>query len=352
MELPGRGLTFVREVPGPPGAPVVVLLHGWTATGALNWFPSFAPLGRHFRVVALDHRGHGQGIRSRQPFRLEDCADDVAALAEQLGITKLIPVGYSMGGPIATLTWLRHRDLVQGLVLCATAARFVGSRPTHRMFTQGMLGLSLAASISPEGLRRRAMVRFVNNRLDGTDLSGWAGEELARNDPAALLRAGAALGGFDSRSWLPNIDVPTAVVVTEDDRIVPSGQPTGARRRHSGRSGVRSRRGPRGVRGGCGPLRARAAQSLPDGGAAAPYGGGYRRGTSEARPDDTPAYDIARPMAAAASMTATAYLRPGRRVVRSIGPDTDIAPMISPSTTTAALTEATPGSRSSTLSAH
>jgi pimeloyl-ACP methyl ester carboxylesterase len=220
LELPGRGLTFVREVTGPPGAPVVVLLHGWTATAALNWFPSFAPLGRHFRVVALDHRGHGQGIRSRQPFRLEDCADDVAALAEQLGITKLIPVGYSMGGPIATLTWLRHRDLVQGLVLCATAARFVGSRPTHRMFAQGMLGLSLAASLSPEALRHRAMVRFVNNRLDGTDLSGWAGEELARNDPAALLRAGAALGAFDSRSWLPNIDVATAVVVTEDDRIV------------------------------------------------------------------------------------------------------------------------------------
>src|SRR5580658_3054632 len=173
VELPGRGVTSVRDVAGPPGAPVVLLLHGWTATAALNWYPSFGPLAGHFRVLALDHRGHGEGIRSRQPFRLGDCADDAAALAEQLGIPRLIAVGYSMGGPIATLTWQRHRSLVQGLVLCATAARFVGNRPSDRMMAQGLLGLSLAAHLSPEAFRRRAMVRFVNNRLEGTELSGW-----------------------------------------------------------------------------------------------------------------------------------------------------------------------------------
>jgi 3-oxoadipate enol-lactonase len=221
LELPGRGTTFVRDVPGPPGAPVVVLLHGWTATAALNWFPTFAPLSRYFRVLALDHRGHGQGIRSRRPFSLEDCADDVAALADQLNITQLIPVGYSMGGPIAALTWLRHRELVQGLVLCATAARFFGRRPTDWMFAQGLVGLSRAADRSPAIIRRRAMARLVGNRLHGTHLSSWATDELSRNDPAALLRAIAALGTFDAGAWLAGIDRPTAVVVTEDDRTVP-----------------------------------------------------------------------------------------------------------------------------------
>jgi len=221
LELPGRGTTFLTEVKGPPRAPVLVLLHGWTATAALNWFPSFVPLGRHFRVLAIDHRGHGRGIRSRQSFRLEDCADDVAALAELLEIPRLIPVGYSMGGPVAALTWLRHPELVQGLVLCATASRFTGLRPADRMFAPWMLGLSRAANLSPEGLRRVAMTKFVNNRFDGTHLSDWAAAELSRHDPATLLRAGAALGNFDARSWLPRIDVPTAVVVTEDDRIVP-----------------------------------------------------------------------------------------------------------------------------------
>ena len=72
MLLPGRGTTFVRTVTGPVGAPTVVLLHGWTATADLNWFTCYEALGEHFRVVALDHRGHGRGIRSRKAFRLED----------------------------------------------------------------------------------------------------------------------------------------------------------------------------------------------------------------------------------------------------------------------------------------
>ena len=65
IALPGRGITFVRELPGPSGAPTILLLHGWTASADLNWFACFAPLARHYRVLAMDHRGHGRGIRSR-----------------------------------------------------------------------------------------------------------------------------------------------------------------------------------------------------------------------------------------------------------------------------------------------
>jgi len=109
VELPGRGGTFVREVPGPEGAPAVLLLHGLGATGRLNWGPCYGPLSEHFRVVGMDQRGHGGGIRTRR-FRLEDCADDVAVVTEALGVDTFVPVGYSMGGPIAQLTWRRHRD--------------------------------------------------------------------------------------------------------------------------------------------------------------------------------------------------------------------------------------------------
>jgi 3-oxoadipate enol-lactonase len=218
--LPGRGTTFVRDVPGPPGAPVLVLLHGWTASSALNWFGCYRALGQRFRVIAIDHRGHGRGIRSRRPFRLEDCADDVAALTEVLGVSRMIPVGYSMGGPIALLTWRRHRELVDGLVLCATARRFANGRPAERAIAGGMVGLSLAASLSPESLRRMAVERFINGRLAGTDLDRWAAGELRLNDPVPLLQAGAALARFDARPWLEEIDVPSAVVMTEEDQIV------------------------------------------------------------------------------------------------------------------------------------
>ena len=50
-------------------------IHGVTFTAEPNWGMAFAPLGRHFRIVAADLRGHGDGIRLRSRFRLEDCAD-------------------------------------------------------------------------------------------------------------------------------------------------------------------------------------------------------------------------------------------------------------------------------------
>src|SRR5439155_14870334 len=128
LVLEGRGRTFVREAGNTHAADTVLLVHGWLASAGLNWATSFEPLGEHFRVVAPDLRGHGRGIRSGRRFRLEDCADDLAALVEDLGCGPVIVVGYSMGGLIAQLLWKRHRDAVEGLVLCSTARVFMPGR--------------------------------------------------------------------------------------------------------------------------------------------------------------------------------------------------------------------------------
>ena len=219
--LPGRGTTFARDVPGPPGAPTLVLLHGLGATADLNWFRSFAALGRYFRVLALDHRGHGQGIRVGARFRLADCADDVAALADAMGVDRFIAVGYSMGGPIAQLTWQRHSDRVAGLVLCATSRNFRGGRPGERVAFSLLPGLAFAAGAAPAGVRRQMMRRFATARVDDPPAQQWAMRELRRGDPASLAAAAAALGRFSSHDWIGQVDVPTAVVLTTRDRAVP-----------------------------------------------------------------------------------------------------------------------------------
>ena len=84
--LPGRGETSVVDI-GPRDAPPVILLHALACTALLTWYPSLAALASRYRVIAPDQRWHGAGIRSNV-FSLEDCADDVVALAEQLGITR------------------------------------------------------------------------------------------------------------------------------------------------------------------------------------------------------------------------------------------------------------------------
>ena len=109
VQVPGRGECFVRDSGG--DGPPVLLLHGWTVTADLNWYAQYGPLAdAGFRVLALDHRGHGRGIRALENFDLEDCADDAAGVLRELGIGPAVVAGYSMGGPISLLTARRHPD--------------------------------------------------------------------------------------------------------------------------------------------------------------------------------------------------------------------------------------------------
>ena len=220
IELEGRGRTFVREQTGPDGAPVVVLLHGWTATAALNWSPSFAPLGNRFQVLALDQRGHGRGLRSRAPFRLEDCADDIAALLGAVGVERCIAVGYSMGGPVAQLLWQRHPQLVDGMVLCATAASFKGTPRELLLAT-----MATGGSIVADTLRAPPIALAVRTAIRGwgrvRPSSWWGLDEISGHDWAQIVEAGRAICRFDSRPWVLDTSVPTAVIATQDDDVVP-----------------------------------------------------------------------------------------------------------------------------------
>lgn len=210
---------MLRDFGGSPGAPVVMLLHGWTATADLNWFRTYDTIGSRYRVIAFDHRGHGTGLRSKKPFRLEDCADDVVAVADALGIDTFIPVGYSMGGPIAQLAWRRHPDRVAGLVLCATAPYFAGRRP-ERLSMLGLTGLAAVARFTPDQTKMWLTDQLYMPRKTSR-WEPWAVREAASNDLTTVLEAGRALGRFSSTDWLPEVDVPSSSVLTMRDQVVP-----------------------------------------------------------------------------------------------------------------------------------
>ncbi len=230
VTLPGRGDIFVRDSRGPEGAPVVVLLHGLAATGLLNWRPAMKALATTYRVVVVDHRGHGRGIRIREPFRLADCADDVAVLADVLEIERFTAVGYSMGGPISQLVWQRHRGRVQGLVLCATASRF-SSRDLRRIGFLAGRSINWLGRMAPRSVIRRYAREWLSEQIRDPQLREWILSEVATSDPVAIVQAGAAILRFDSRDWLPEVDVPASVVLMEQDQMVqPEAQEAMAKR--------------------------------------------------------------------------------------------------------------------------
>jgi pimeloyl-ACP methyl ester carboxylesterase len=218
VNVPGRGEMFVRESRGP--GPAIALLHGWTASADLNWFRAYAALGQLGQVVAMDHRGHGRGIRSDDRFTLEDAADDVAALLRDLGAVPAVLVGYSMGGPISLLTARRHPDVVRGLVLVATALEWRARRRERLLWKTMAIAEWMLRLGRPRGILDRTLRLLVRRAPDLEPLVPWFRGELRRGDPQALADVGRALGDYDFRAHAASIDVPAAVVVTTKDRLV------------------------------------------------------------------------------------------------------------------------------------
>jgi 3-oxoadipate enol-lactonase len=222
VELPGRGVTRVWECAGPSGAPTLMLIHGVTVTAELNWRKVLAPLSRHFRVVAMDLRGHGDGIPAGLRFRLEDCADDIAALAKVLAIGSFVAVGYSMGGMVAQLVWRRHGPMVSGLVLCATARNVLGS-PAERLAALALPAAAAAIRWNPllQPVSAEILGLTLLGPVDDPAIAARARAELRKTSLGTALSAVQAVCEFTSHSWISQVDVPAAVVVTTQDRVVP-----------------------------------------------------------------------------------------------------------------------------------
>jgi 3-oxoadipate enol-lactonase len=220
MSLPGRGEVFVRDSGGTSASPVVLLLHGWTASADINFFAVYARLAESYRVIALDQRGHGRGLRSTEPFSLEDCADDAAALLERLGVGRAIVVGYSMGGPVGLLLAQRHPGRVAALVLQATALewrRTARERCVWRLLPVFDLGLRFGFGVGFfEGVIRRA----VDEDPELGRYGPWLAAEFQRATALDLVAAGRALSRYDARPWAGQLGIPAAVLATTRDRLV------------------------------------------------------------------------------------------------------------------------------------
>jgi 3-oxoadipate enol-lactonase len=213
--VPGRGELFLRDTGG--DGPVVMLLHGWMASADLNWCGAYGALeAAGYRVLAIDHRGHGRGLRALVPFRLVDCAADAAAALRQLDVGPALVVGYSMGGAIAQLVARDHADVAAGVVLSGTAQHWRDPETRRIWRAMGILGLSL--SLAPRAFWRWG---FRRSGIPQDRRTAWVQSELMRHSARDMAEAGRELGRFDSRPWLGSVSPPVAVLITARDRAVP-----------------------------------------------------------------------------------------------------------------------------------
>ena len=217
-----RGEVFVRHHRHhDPCATTVLLLHGWTASADTQFLYAYETLMERYSVIGVDHHGHGRGLRSREAFSLEQVADDAAAVVRSLGVDTVTVVGYSMGGPIGMHLARRHPDLVQGIVLAATALDWRSSRFERvRWRFVSLMGPVTRAWWFARGIDKGLRVVAHHNKQIGPWIP-WLSAEVLRNDPLSVVSAGKALSRHDAAPWAATLGVPAASIVTTHDRLVP-----------------------------------------------------------------------------------------------------------------------------------
>ena len=101
----------------------ILFLHGYTGS-TKDWAYQVALLSSRYRVIALDHRGHGMssGPHEEEEYSIPISSNDVYELLRLLGVDRCCLVGHSMGGFIALQFALDHPDMVKALVLVDTSS--------------------------------------------------------------------------------------------------------------------------------------------------------------------------------------------------------------------------------------
>ena len=209
------------------GDQAVVFVHGFPFTASM-WEPQFpvaVQAGR--RALAPDLPGFGRSAvpAERSAYSIDRYADLVAALVDELGLGRVVLVGLSMGGYIALAVARRHPAVLAGLVLADTRAdpdspagrqtrsdnqALVEERGDVTPLVDGLLTRILAPAPSGDGGPRHAEVgALLGDMMRSTAPAGWIG----------ALEAMKQRG--DQTDLLPQIAVPTLVVVGEGDAIAP-----------------------------------------------------------------------------------------------------------------------------------
>ena len=183
------------------------------------WDAQVESLGRHFRVVRYDCRGHGESDVPGDATTLEQLGLDLIALLDHLRIERANLCGLSLGGITAQWIAVHHPQRIRRAVFANTTARH-GSRESWeaRIATvraQGMAGVSDAT-----------VGRFLGAafRAEHPDVARDILEMVEATPPAGYIAACVALRDADLRKDVRRIDVPVLVVVSDDDESAPASQ--------------------------------------------------------------------------------------------------------------------------------
>jgi 3-oxoadipate enol-lactonase len=217
MRIKANGIQMNYELSGKKGAQVVILSHSLSSS-LVMWNPQMNALNPYFQVLRYDTRGHGKSDAPSGAYTLELLAEDIIQLLDGLSMDQVHFVGLSMGGMIGQCLALNHPQRLKSLVLCDTTAVFPAeSQPIwderiDKAHKKGMEALSeetMERWFTPTFLKRNpSMVKLIREQILATPVTGYMG-------------CAEALRRLNYLEKLPEIKIPTLIMVGEDDPGTP-----------------------------------------------------------------------------------------------------------------------------------
>jgi 2-succinyl-6-hydroxy-2,4-cyclohexadiene-1-carboxylate synthase len=216
-----NGVNYHVELSG-DGIPLV-LLHGFMGS-AVNWLPHIPIFEQHFRVITIDLPGHGKSDSPSDPQRysMDNVAQDLITIFEQLPLPPVRLLGYSMGGRLALYLAAHHPSAIESLILESASP---GLEPQNERAERQRSDEQLANRIEENGVPafvaewERLPLFATQDRLPAIILDQQRSHRL-RNNPHGLANSLRGMGtGVQPSLWprLSTISKPVLLIAGELD---------------------------------------------------------------------------------------------------------------------------------------
>jgi 3-oxoadipate enol-lactonase len=200
---------------GPEDGPVLVMLGSLGSTLDM-WEPNVPALAEHFRVVRMDHLGHGASPDPAGPYTMQMLAEAVLATLDALGVDRVHWCGLSLGGMVGMYLGSEHPDRIARLVLCCTSSNF----PDPSIWRQRIEAVKAGgtAGIAPGVVERWFTPEWAEKHPDVVGRAvGWVSD----TPDDGYIACCEAIEVWDHRDRLGAVTAPTLVIAGDKDKPTP-----------------------------------------------------------------------------------------------------------------------------------
>ena len=227
-KIPGRTVFirekeyFIRESYIENTTPII-FLHSWGSDSLGSWFKILPFYRGKNSFVAIDMKNHGKSDSSWMRWDVDENADIVISILNQLGIKKCNLVGWSMGSAVALSVSRKKKDLINKMVLITPFSWLGGAvykdKPLFKVFVAIVrIRERLFPNMNPKS-------KYSYLRKTGAlenEYTDWAWNNLHKSkDDFIYEDGGRYVVPYDARSWIKEISTETLVVTGGKDNLVP-----------------------------------------------------------------------------------------------------------------------------------